>query len=67
MKNAAVIALAALAFIAGLIVASALTTCPAPTERRVVLPTCAELDKLGYDGLASCVDAGGAVRRPGEP
>lgn len=31
----------------------------------VVLPTCAELDALGYDGLASCIDGDGRIVTPG--
>jgi len=32
----------------------------------VVLPTCAELDSYGYDGLASCIDETGHILTPGE-
>ena len=31
----------------------------------VELPTCKELDDLGYDGRASCIDERGVIRTPG--
>lgn len=54
-----------------LIVFHLVGTLPDPGEdlrwhgQTVVLPTCKELDDLGYDGLASCVDSQGDVVRPG--
>lgn len=32
----------------------------------IVLPTCAELDSYGYDGLASCIDESGHILTPGD-
>lgn len=36
-----------------------------PADPALVIPTCGELDDMGYDGLASCIDADGRVVRPG--
>lgn len=37
-----------------------------PEEKIIVVPTCAELDNVGYDGLISCIDQDGKIVRPGE-
>lgn len=44
--------------------ADTIPTDDAPTEILIV-PTCAELERSGYDGVASCVDVDGNVVRPG--
>lgn len=44
------------------------TVDPVPTDDQpeiIVVATCAELDRSGYDGQASCVDTDGHVVRPG--
>jgi len=37
-----------------------------PEEKIVVVPTCAELDNAGYDGVISCINQDGEIVRPGE-
>lgn len=44
------------------IVTTTSTTLPAAG---IILPTCSDLDDVGYDGLASCVDSNGIIRTPG--
>lgn len=38
-----------------------------PEPPKINVPTCAELDNVGYDGLATCLDENGNYQTPGEP
>lgn len=36
------------------------------THGDIVLPTCKELNDVGYDGLSSCTDENGKILTPGK-
>lgn len=63
-----------LAIAVGIAIAATLLAVDAMAERnaaedqleQIVVPTCESLDNVGYDGTASCIDAGGNLVGPGD-